>query len=160
MARIVALGAGFAGLWAASGAPRKREEIGAAADILVVDRHPYHNIRVRNYEVDLSDAAIPLAELLDPIGVEHRIAEVIDVNIAHQTVAVTSKRGTEALGYDRLVMTLGSELVRPPIAGLAQHGFDVDTYGAAVRLEGHLAALGRYDGAPCRYPGGGFRRRS
>src|ERR1700740_1073374 len=53
MARIVVLGAGFAGLWAAIGAARKREEIGTAADILVIDRHPYHNIRVRNYEVDL-----------------------------------------------------------------------------------------------------------
>jgi NADH dehydrogenase len=160
MARIVVLGAGFAGLWAAIGAARKREEIGAAADILVIDRHPYHNIRVRNYEVDLSDVAIPLAELLNPIGVEHRVAEVIDVNIAHQTVAVTSKRGTEALGYDRLVMTLGSELVRPPIPGLAEHGFDVDTYGAAVRLDEHLAVLGKSDASPGRSTvvvvGGGF----
>jgi len=31
MARIVVLGAGFAGLWAAIGAARKREEIGAQA---------------------------------------------------------------------------------------------------------------------------------
>src|SRR6516164_4906376 len=81
MARIVVLGAGFAGLWAAIGAARKREEIGAAAEVLVVDRYPYHNIRVRNYEVDLSEAAIPLAELLDPIGVKHVVAEVIDVDV-------------------------------------------------------------------------------
>src|SRR6516164_2759941 len=54
MARIVVLGAGFAGLWAAIGAARKREEIGAKAaevEILVIDRNPYHNVRVRNYEV-------------------------------------------------------------------------------------------------------------
>jgi NADH dehydrogenase len=150
MARIVVLGAGFAGLWAAIGAARKREEIGAAADILVVDRNSYHNIRVRNYEVDLSNVAIPLAELLVPIGVDHVVAEVIDVNVASQTVVVTSKRGTEALSYDRLVMTLGSELVRPTIPGLAQHGFDVDTYGAAVRLDKHLATLGRDDPSPGR----------
>src|SRR4051812_10847355 len=62
MARIVVLGAGFAGLWAAIGAARKREEIGAAGtdiEIHVVDRNPYHNIRVRNYEVDLSEVALP-----------------------------------------------------------------------------------------------------
>ena len=48
MARTVVLGAGFAGLWAALGAARKRDEIGAPAadvEILVVDRNPYHNIR-------------------------------------------------------------------------------------------------------------------
>jgi NADH:ubiquinone reductase (H+-translocating) len=150
MARIVVLGAGFAGLWAAIGAARKLGEIGAAAEILVVDRYPYHNIRVRNYEVDLSDAAIPLAELLDPIGVKHMIAEVIDVDAANQQVAVTSKRGTEQLNYDRLVMTLGSELIRPAVPGFAQHAFDVDTYGAAVRLNAHLAALGKADQAPGR----------
>ena len=153
MARIVVLGAGFAGLWAAIGAARKREEIGsaaAAAEILVVDRYPYHNIRVRNYEVDLSDAAIPLAELLDPIGVKHRVAEVVDVDVANQMVTVTSKHGSEHLGYDRLVMTLGSELVRPPIPGLAQHGFDVDTYAEAVRLDHHLAALGKSQALPGR----------
>src|SRR5581483_12128685 len=79
MARILVLGAGFAGLWAAIGAARQREALGKSrhdANILVVDRNPYHNIRVRNYEVDISDAAIPLAGLLDPIDVDHRIAEI------------------------------------------------------------------------------------
>ena len=62
MARILVLGAGFAGLWAALGAARKRDEIGARAadtEILVIDRNAYHNIRVRNYEVDLADVAQP-----------------------------------------------------------------------------------------------------
>ena len=58
MARILVLGAGFAGLWAAVAAARKLEEIGSLAgevEILVVDRNPYHNIRVRNYEIDLTN---------------------------------------------------------------------------------------------------------
>ena len=51
MGRVLVLGAGFAGLWAAASAARALDEIGAATDeveILVVDRNPYHNIRVRN----------------------------------------------------------------------------------------------------------------
>ena len=54
MARILVLGAGFAGLWAAVGAARKLDEIGVLTgevEILVVDRNPYHNIRVRNYDL-------------------------------------------------------------------------------------------------------------
>jgi NADH:ubiquinone reductase (H+-translocating) len=145
MARILVLGAGFAGLWAAIGAARKLDEIGARAgevEILVVDRNAYHNIRVRNYEVDLSEVAIPLAELLDPIGVNHMVAEVQAIDPAKRQVTVATKRGRENLSYDRLVLTLGSELVRPAIPGLAEYGFDVDTYAAAVRLDAHLAALG------------------
>jgi NADH dehydrogenase len=145
MARILVLGVGFAGLWAAIGAARKMDEIGGRAaetEILVVDRNPYHNIRVRNYEVDLSDVALPLAELLDPIGVTHRVAEVGAIDTDKQQVTVTTSRGPECLAYDRLVLALGSELPRPAIPGLAAHGFDVDTYAAAVRLDAHLAALG------------------
>ena len=140
MARILILGAGFAGLWAAIGAARKLDELGEAAEILVVDRNPYHNIRVRNYEIDLSDVALPLAEFLDPIGIRHVVAEVRAIDPVEQRVTVSANGGV--LSYDRLVVTLGSELVRPPVAGLASHGFDVDTYAAAVRLDHHLAALG------------------
>jgi len=38
----------------------------------VIDRHPYRNICIRNYEVDLGDVALPLERLLDPVGVKHR----------------------------------------------------------------------------------------
>ena len=146
MPRILVLGAGFAGLWAALGAARKCDESGARAadvEILVVDRHPYHNIRVRNYEVDLDEVAIPLAKLLDPVGVKHRIGEVEAIDPARREVVVAADGRRETLAYDRLVLTLGSELVRPAIAGLAAHGFDIDTYEAARRLDAHLALLGK-----------------
>jgi NADH dehydrogenase len=145
MARILILGAGFAGLWAALGAARKLDELGEAAEILVIDRNPYHNIRVRNYEVDLNDCALPLAELLDPIGVRHVVAEVCAVDPVGRTVTIKAKDSPEIISYDRAVLTLGSELVRPAIPGLAPHGFDVDTYAAAVRLNDHLAALSRLE---------------
>src|SRR5215467_12090956 len=134
MARILVLGGGFAGLWAAVGAARKLDEIGApsgAVEILVVDRNPYHNIRVRNYEIDLGDVAVPLTEVLDPIGVKHLAADVETVDVAKRQVAVATPGGRrEILAYDRLVLALGSALPRPDIPGLAQYAFDVDTYAA------------------------------
>jgi NADH dehydrogenase len=144
--RILVLGAGFAGLWAAIGAARKIDQIGAAAsevEILVVDRNDYHNIRVRNYEVDLSDVTIPLADVLDPIGVNHMRAEVQAVDPSARHVTVETAVGQQCLTYDRLVLTLGSQLVRPAIPGLAVHGYDVDTYVAAARLDAHLDELGK-----------------
>ena len=152
MARIVVLGAGFAGLWAAIGAARKRDETGANSDIeiRVVDRNPYHNIRVRNYEVDLSEVALPLPQLLDPIGVTHGIAEVEAVDPARRQISLVTSNGEETLSYDRLVLALGSEVMRPDIPGLAEHAFDVDTYAAALRLEDHLISLGRRAPSPGR----------
>ncbi|WP_407165447.1 NAD(P)/FAD-dependent oxidoreductase [Bradyrhizobium sp. ORS 111] len=153
MLRILVLGAGFAGLWAALGAARKRDEIGARAadtDILVVDRNAYHNIRVRNYEVDLGDVALPLRDLLDPVGVRHMVAEAEAIDPARRQVMVRTGTGAEVLSYDRLVLTTGSELVRPAIPGLAAHGFDVDTYDAAMRLDAHLAGLGKQAASDAR----------
>jgi NADH dehydrogenase len=144
--RILVLGAGFAGLWAAIGAARKIDQVGPAAsevEILVVDRNDYHNIRVRNYEVDLSDVTIPFADVLDPIGVNHMRAEVQAVDPSARHVTVETALGQQCLTYDRLVLTLGSQLVRPAIPGLAVHGYDVDTYVAAARLDSHLAELGK-----------------
>lgn len=148
MARILILGAGFAGLWAAIGAARKLNELHEAAEILVIDRNPYHNIRVRNYEVDLNDVALPLAELLDPIGIHHVIAEVCAIDPIGQKVTVSANGGREILSYDRVVLTLGSELVRPAIPGLTSHSFDVDTYAAAARLNDHLSALASLGPSP------------
>ncbi len=94
MARILVLGAGFAGLWAAVGAARKLDEIGVLTgevEILVVDRNPYHNIRVRNYEIDLDNVAIPLGEVLDPIGISHLTAEVRTIDVAKQQVVVATR---------------------------------------------------------------------
>ena len=161
MARIVVLGAGFAGLWAAIGAARKLDEIGQAAEveILVIDRNPFHNIRVRNYEVDLSEVAIPLAGLLDPVGVGHMVAEVRGIDPVRQEVTIATSDGPKALAYDRLVLALGSELLRPAIPGLAANGFDVDSYAAAIRLDAHLAALGAAGHVGGKLDGGGGRRR-
>src|SRR6516162_2312517 len=103
MARIVVLGAGFAGLWAAIGAARKRDEIGAAGrdiEILVVDHNPYHNIRVRNYEVDLSEVALPLSQLLDPVGVDHRRGDVEVVDVAKGTVTIAANGIRDVVAYD------------------------------------------------------------
>jgi NADH dehydrogenase len=133
--------------------PRSAQPASARAadtEILVIDRNAYHNIRVRNYEVDLADVALPLDGLLDPVGVEHEVAEVAAIDPAKREVVVKTSSGAETLTYDRLVLTTGSELVRPAIPGLAAHGFDVDTHEAAMRLDAHLAALGKEPASPAR----------
>jgi NADH dehydrogenase len=70
--RIVVLGGGFAGLWSAVGAARKLDELGVGFDrveVTLVDRSPFHSIRVRNYEAELGDTRVPLDDVLCPIGV-------------------------------------------------------------------------------------------
>lgn len=138
------LGAGFAGLWAAAGAARKLDELGIGPDrveLLVIDQGAFHCIRVRNYEPDLTGARVPLAGVLDPIGVKHRAARVTAIDLGRRVVTCAGDGGDAEVFYDRLVFALGSKLVLPGIPGLSEHGFAVDTYGQAARLQAHLAAL-------------------
>ena len=143
MKRILVLGAGFAGLWSAVGAQRKLRELGADQDIKVtmVNREPFHNIRVRNYEADLTDVCVPLDGVLEPIGVETIVGEVTEIRTLNRTVTVRTDAGINDLNYDRLVMALGSEVAKPSVPGLDAFGFDVDTFRGAKRLECHLLTL-------------------
>jgi len=144
MKDIVVIGSGFGGLWSAIGAARKLDELGVGSEevsITVVDQNDFHSIRVRNYEQDLESTIIPLSKVLDPIGVRFVQGAVTGIDTTGQTVAIDTPTGGQSLAYDRLVYALGSQLRRPPIPGLAEHSFDIDTYRAAKRLEQHLAAL-------------------
>ncbi len=154
MQRIIVLGAGFAGLWAAVAAARARNEAGSTKDqleITVLDQNDYHSIRVRNYEADLRATCIPLKTVLDPVGVRHCQAQATNIDIANRTVSYTANGTSHLLTYDRLVCALGSRLVRPPLPGLADRAFDVDTYSAAQQLNTHIATLSSRQRAPGQY---------
>ena len=139
--RVLVLGSGFAGLWAALGAARRLEELGAdhgAVDITVISSRPFHDIRVRNYEADLSACRVPLRQLLDPAGIGRVTADVTGIDATAATV--TTADGT-VHGFDRLVLAVGSKVAKPDLPGLAEFGYDVDTYDAAMRLQAHLLGL-------------------
>ena len=165
MKRIVVLGAGFAGLIAAIGAARKLAELKIAqseASVTVLNRDRWHAIRVRNYETDLSEVRVPLGDVLDPIGVDLAVGEMTGLDCDRREIAYTAEGRPFSLSYDRLVFALGSELARPPIPGLAEYGFDIDTYDAAKKLAAHLAALPTRPDEPGRFTalvvGGGLDR--
>ncbi|MEA5416049.1 NAD(P)/FAD-dependent oxidoreductase [Synechococcus sp. BA-132 BA5] len=152
--RILVLGGGFAGLWSALAAARHLDQLGIGPDaieVLLVNRDAFHAIRVRNYEPDLTPLRVPLEAVLGPAGVRWLVGEVDSIDPGARAVTVHTAAGPQLLAYDRLVVALGSQLLRPPIPGLAEHGFDVDTYPAAARLAQHLEALAQRSEAPGRF---------
>lgn len=58
---VLVIGSGFVGLWAALSAVRRLDELAVpdgAVNIIVLSAKPFHDIRVRNYEADLSACRI------------------------------------------------------------------------------------------------------
>ena len=141
MTAVVVIGSGFAGLWAGLGAARRLDELAVpkdTVDITVLSPKAFHDVRVRNYETDLSSCRVPLADLFDPVGVAHVATEVTAIDTGARTVT-TSASGLYR--YDRLVLASGSHVLKPAIPGLQEFGFDVDTYDGALALQQHLRGL-------------------
>jgi NADH dehydrogenase len=104
MQRIVILGAGFGGLFAAQGLAR------AAAEVTVVDRHNYHLFQPLLYQVATaglapSDVAWPIRSILSrQKNTTVLLDEVVDVAVDRR--AVILKR--ETVPFDYLVVATGS----------------------------------------------------
>src|SRR5699024_1017549 len=105
----------------------------------------------RNYETDLQATRVPLAEVLDPIGVTRLQGRIQHIDVSDHSVRVETTAGQQTLNYSRLVFALGSTLVWPPISGLAEHALDVDSYEGAMRLQTHLQSLPQQPVSAGRY---------
>ena len=88
-------GGGFAGLWSAVGAARKLDELGCGPEVVqvtLVNRDGFHNIRVRNYESDLTPVRVSLMTSR-LCGVQRVEGEVTGIDAEGQTAAVRTASG-------------------------------------------------------------------
>ncbi len=138
--RLLIIGAGFAGVWAAIAAAESGAADGAV-QIDLVNPTDRFVVRPRLYEADPGDKTVPLREVLEPRGVGLITARATDIDVDGRTVLVVDGHGDERrLPYDRLILAAGSRLVRPPIDDT--HLDDIDTLDGAAALDGRLAQLG------------------
>ena len=164
MKRILIIGAGFAGMYAALSAARLRDERGVSPDtleIVVVAPEPRLVIRPRLYERAPETMVAPLAKVLEAVDVRYEQGRVDVIDAASKSAVVVGPDGVQrSLSYDRLVLAAGSRGFKPDIPGLAKHGFTVDQLDDAIALDHHLNALANRPSSAARDTavvcGGGF----
>lgn len=143
--RIVIIGAGFAGMYAALSAARLRDIEGMSPEkleITLVAPAPTLVIRPRLYEPKPETLTAPLQEVLDAVNVVYVQGSVEAVDTKARAVDVVNAKGeSKSLSYHRLVIATGSRLFRPNIPGLAEYGFSVDNLDDAITLDRHLHSL-------------------
>lgn len=152
--KILIVGAGFAGVWGALGAARVLDGAGVRnsdVEITLISPKPELQIRPRLYESEPQRMAAPLQPLLDAVGVKFVEGRVDTISVRDNTLRVVSTDGLErSLAYDRLLLTSGSKLSRPPVPGLMEHAFSVDCIDDATALDRHFAALANLPDSPER----------
>lgn len=143
--RLLIIGAGFAGMYAALSAARLRDAEGVPTDeleIALVAPEPRLVIRPRLYEPNPETLTAPLDDVFRAIDVVYLQGNVETIDTAARTAEILGPDDARStVTYDRLVVATGSRLFRPDIPGLAEHGFSVDQYDQAVALERHLHSL-------------------
>ncbi len=162
--RIIIIGAGFAGMYAALSAARLRDIKGVSPDqleIALVAPEPTLVIRPRLYEPKPETLTASLLDVLKAVDVAYVQGTAQTIDTASRTVQVaTTDNARQSLSYDRLVVATGSRLFRPNIPGLAEHGFSVDNLDDAIALDKHLHGLAQKPASTGRntvvVAGGGF----
>jgi NADH dehydrogenase len=140
--RIVVLGGGFAGYYALNELER---ELGGnpAVEITLVSRENYILFTPMLHEVAASDLdpshiAIPLHELIRRATFVP--GEVISIDLVTKTVTIRHTAGAalQRLGYDYLIIALGSESNIKHLPGLSERAITMKSLEDAMYLRNHM----------------------
>jgi NADH dehydrogenase len=135
------VGAGFGGLWVARGLARR------PVAVTLLDRNNYHTFFPLLYQVAAAelvptDIAHPVRSIFRRApNVKVRMAEMTGLDLAGRQVRTS--RGP--IGYDYLVLALGSQPSFFGIEGAAEHAFPLRWMDDAVPLRHHV--LTRFEAA-------------
>ena len=144
--RVVVVGAGFAGVWAAK---RLSKE---PVDVVLIDRNNYHSFfpllyQVAAAELQPGDIAYPIRALTRKMrNVEFRLAEVTGVDTAasrlrmrHPGETPESESEHESwLDFDFLILCPGSSTQYFGVAGADENAWPLRTLDQAIRLRNHI----------------------
>ncbi len=138
--RVLVLGGGFAGMFAAK---ELRRHAGSLAEIELINDVNYFVFQPLLPEVaaggiSIRDAVSPLRRLLP--GVRVRQAQIYSVDLERKVVVIfqgLQRRYTE-VPYDHLVLALGQVIDLGRFPGLADHALAMKTLSDALALRNHV----------------------
>jgi NADH dehydrogenase len=148
--KILIIGGGFAGFWAALAARRVAgSRAGVTPEVILLSPEPMLEIRPRLYEARPETLAVALLPLLRKVDVGFVRGEAIGLDTAAKAVTLAAgdrldhdRLAYDRLDYDRLVVATGSRMRRPPVPG-AEAAFSVDTRAEAMAFDRRLGEIVR-----------------
>jgi NADH dehydrogenase len=132
--RVVIVGAGFGGLWAARALARPPFRT------VLIDRNNYHTFlpllyQVAAAEVEPEEIIYPVRSILHSLhNVDFLLADVKRVDFSARVV----ETNTTSISYDYLILAAGSTTHFFGVSGAAEHAFALKTLDDAVRLRNHI----------------------
>lgn len=132
--KIVILGAGFGGLWAA------RRLAKQPVELLLIDKNNYHTFLPLLYQVAAAELeperiAQPIRYLIrDQTNLNFRMGSITAIHPAEKRVVVDN----ESVDYDYLIVALGSTTTFFGVPGAETHCFTLKSIDEAVEMRNHI----------------------
>lgn len=132
--KVVIIGAGFGGLWAARTLANK------PVDVLVVDHNNYHTFLALLYQVaaaelEAEDIAYPVRSVFwNTPNIDFVLAHARRIDLQNRTIETDS----EEVSYDYLILATGSITHSFGVQGVDDNAFFLKTLEEAVALKNHI----------------------
>ncbi|OHE24272.1 MAG: pyridine nucleotide-disulfide oxidoreductase [Syntrophobacterales bacterium RBG_19FT_COMBO_59_10] len=132
--RVVVMGAGFGGLWAARSLARH------PVDCLVVDRNNYHTFLALLYQVaaaelEAEDIAYPVRSIISNFpNIDFALAHARRIDPQNRIIETDG----ETISYDYLILATGSISHSFGVPGVEAHAYCLKTLEEAVVLKNHI----------------------
>ncbi len=132
--KVVIIGAGFGGLWAA------KVFKNMAVDVSVIDRNNYHTFfpllyQVAAAELDPEDIIYPVRSILHRHqNIDFILGEVVSIDSARRVVHTRQ----QSIPYDYLIVSAGSKPNFFGVTGAEKFAYSLRTLDDAVRLRNHI----------------------
>jgi NADH dehydrogenase len=136
--RVVIIGAGFGGLYAARALKNKE------VDVLLIDRQNYHLFTPLLYQVatcglEPEEIAYPVRGIFrGATNTDFLMGEVVRIDVPLQSVEVRTNGHTRTIPYDYLIVAAGSVTNYFGQQSVEQHGFGLKDLSEAVTLRNHI----------------------
>jgi NADH dehydrogenase FAD-containing subunit len=140
--RIVVLGAGYAGSYAAGYLARNLHSDDFEITVVNAEADFVERLRLHQLAAGQELRRYPLESVFAGTGIRLRVARVTAVDVERRAVAVVDGDSTDRLEYDTLLYALGSTAADHGVPGVQEHAFHVAARPAALRLKQRLDELG------------------
>jgi len=132
--KVVIIGAGFGGLWAARALASK------PVDVVVIDHNNYHTFLALLYQVaaaelEAEDIAYPVRSVFwDNPNIDFILTHARRIDLKDHII----ETDTETVSYDYLILATGSITHCFGVQGVEEHAFFLKTLEEAVALKNHI----------------------
>jgi len=147
LTRVVILGGGFAGVFAARRLIKRAKSIpGLELQVYLVNRENYMVFQpmlpeVLSGSVGLADTVTPIRRICPEVYLHTRDVESVDMAAQTVTLAPGIRPRPVVLPFDHLVVTLGNVTDFRGLTGLPEHARPFKTLGDALALRNHIIHL-------------------